>query len=106
MSMYFPLGCLRAIIRDLPKEVVTTRIDYNCTYSSILACFATSAKHCCTVAQQSMEIGMVLNAGKSVCMVFPPPRDRSKFVSTFSPLLIKFLTSPGLHVLSHRTAIY
>ena len=51
-------------------------------------------------AQQSTEINMVLNANKSVCMVFPS-RDRSTVVSSsFPPLCVGNDLLHFVHVLS------
>jgi len=75
-------------IRDLLKEVVTSRIGCNIgglfinilAYADDIVLIAPSwraLQHLLNIAaQQSTEINMVLNANKSVCMVFPP-RDRS-----------------------------
>ena len=89
-------------IRDLLKEVVTSRIVCNIgglffnilAYADDIVLIAPSwhvslLHHLLNIAaQQSTEINMVLNANKSVCMVFSP-RDRSKVVaSSFPPLCV------------------
>jgi len=78
-------------IRDLLKEVVTSRIGCNIgglfinilAYADDIVLIPPSRRalqHLLNIAaQQSTEINMVLNANKSVCMDFPP-RDRSKVV--------------------------
>jgi len=87
-------------IRDLLKEVVTSRVGCNIgglfinilAYADDIVLIAPSwhglQQLLDIVAEQSAKIDMTLNARKSVCMVFPP-RDRSKVVSTsFPPLCI------------------
>ena len=87
-------------IRDLLKEVVTCRIGCNIgglfinilAYADDIVLIAPSwraLQHLLNIAaQQSTEINMVLNANKSVCMVFPS-RDRSTVVSSsFPPLCV------------------